>query len=117
NAAPANEPTFLAAHDTNGDGTTDFVSAFYSTGGITGIVAEFSPISGLAVGQYAANVGNFADLSGVWDNGGHLVTVVQTGQKLLITDQNGVTQGCLLSGSNVLLFNGSTNVKVAVVDH
>ncbi len=113
---PKNDSTFLEAHDENGDGKTDFVSAFYGNGGITGNVTEFSLASHSPIGQYTANVGNFTDLSGVWNNGGQLMTIVQTGLNLVITSPTNVSTAYLLSGLNLLLVNGKSNVTVATVD-
>src|SRR5262249_54288344 len=114
--APLVEPTVLTAHDVDGDGKTDFVSAFQSRQGITGNVTEFSLASGSALRQYSANVGSMADLSGVWDNGSQLVSIAQDGQNLTIT-VGGTSQSYLLSGVNVFLVQGNNTTKVAVLDH
>jgi hypothetical protein len=122
NDPSGNRPLFITAHDSNGDGTTDFVSAFRSVNGVTGNVTEFSLASSVPVGRYTADVGNFDDLSGVWDMGnGQIANIAEDGRNVQITDSQGhFLKSLLIVGPNKLVTAGSlkpSTSAVAFADH
>jgi hypothetical protein len=117
NDPSGNRPLFIAAHDSNGDGTTDFVSAFRSVNGVTGNVTEFSLASSVPLGRYTADVGNFDDLSGVWDIGnGQIANIAEDGRNVQITDSQGhFLKALVIVDPNKLVTAGSLKPSISAV--